>query len=60
MIQPSVAPTLGGVFVLLYLACVIAVIVYVLHLLGRFVAAHERMAASADIIARRLKDEGKP
>jgi hypothetical protein len=47
-------------FVIVYLACIIAVIIYVLRLLGRFVSAHEKMAASLDIIARKLKDEAKP
>ena len=58
--QPFIAPTLGGLFALIYLACVIAVVIYVLRLLGKFVGAHEKMAASLDIIARKLKDEGKP
>jgi hypothetical protein len=52
--------SLGGLFVLVYFACIIAVIIYLLRLLGRFVSAHERMAASLDIIARKLKDEAKP
>jgi hypothetical protein len=48
---------LGTIFVLVYFACIIAVIVYVLRLLGRFVSAHEKMAASLDVIAR--KDDAK-
>ena len=47
-------------FVLIYLVCVVAIIIYVLRLLGRFVSAHERMASSLDIIARKQKDEAKP
>ena len=57
--QP-IAAGLGGLFVIVYFVCVIAIIIYVLRLLGRFVSAHEKMAASLDIIARKLKDEGKP
>lgn len=53
-------PTLAGLFAIVYLVCVIAVIIYVLQLLGRFVSAHEKMAASMDIIAQKLKEEGKP
>jgi hypothetical protein len=58
--QPQIMAGAGTLFVLVYLACVIAVIIYVLRLLGRFVSAHEKMAASLDIIARKLKDEAKP
>jgi hypothetical protein len=59
--QPQfIAPTLGGLFVLVYLACVVAVIIYVLRLLGRFVSAHERVASALEIVARKLKDDGKP
>ena len=47
-------------FPAVYFICVIAIIIYVLILLGRFVSAHEKMAASLDIIARKLKDEVKP
>jgi hypothetical protein len=52
--------SLAGFFFLVYVVCVIAVIIYVLRLLGRFVSAHEKMAASLDIIARKMKDEAKP
>ena len=45
---------------LVYLACIVGIIIYVLRLLGRFISAHEKMAASLDIIARKLKDEAKP
>ncbi len=41
------------------LAFVIGVIVYLFDLARRLVAAHEKMAASLDIIARKLKDESK-
>ena len=58
--QPVIMPTLGGLFVLVYLACVIALIIYVLRLLGRFVSAHERIAGSLDIIARKMRDDAKP
>ena len=48
--------SLGGLFVLLYLACVIAVIIYVLRLLGRLVSAHERVAGALEVIARKQED----
>jgi len=58
--QPVIAPTIGGLFVLIYFACLIAIIFYVLRLLGRFVSAHEKMAASLDIVARKMRDDAKP
>jgi hypothetical protein len=59
--QPQVMAGIGGLlFVMVYFICIVAIIIYVLSLLGRFVSAHERMAASLDIIARKLKDEAKP
>lgn len=58
--QPQIMAGLGGLFFIIYIACVLGVIIYVLRLFGRFVSAHERMAASLDIIARKLKDETKP
>jgi len=51
---------LAGFFMLVYLACVIGIIILLLKLLWRFVTAHEKMAASLDTIARKLKDEDKP
>jgi hypothetical protein len=54
------AASIGGFFFLVYVCCVIGVIIYVLRLLGRFVSAHERMATSLDLIARKPKDETKP
>ncbi len=53
-------PAIGGFLFIAYGICVIGIIIYLLQLLGRFVSAHERMAASLDIIARKLKDEAKP
>jgi len=55
----DIAGTLTGLFVLLYLACVIGVIIYVLRLLGWFVGAHERMAGALELIARKMRDEDK-
>ena len=57
--QPQTMASLGGFFVLVYLACVIGIVILLLRLLWRFVSAHEKMAASLDIIARKLKDESK-
>jgi hypothetical protein len=58
--QPQIIASLGGFFVLIYLACVVGIIIYVLRLLGRFVSAHERVASSLDIIARKMRDDAKP
>ena len=51
--------SLGGLFVVAYAACVIAVIIYVLRLMGRFVSAHERTASALEIVARKLRDDCK-
>ena len=59
--QPQIMEGVSGLFFLfVYLGCVVAVIIYVLRLLGRFVSAHERVAGSLDIIARKMKDDAKP
>ena len=50
---------LGGLFVLAYAGCVIAVIIYVLMLLGRFVRAHERAANALEMVARKMRDDCK-
>jgi hypothetical protein len=42
-----------------YVGCVVAVIVYVLRLLGRFVRAHERVASALEIVARKSQDGDK-
>jgi hypothetical protein len=51
--------SLSGLFVIVYFVGIIAIVFYVLQLLARFVSAHEKMAASLDTIARKLKDETK-
>jgi hypothetical protein len=54
------APTSpAGLFIVVYGVCVIAVIVYVLRLLGRFVRAHERVASALEIVTRKSQDGGK-
>ena len=50
----------GILLVLAYLACVIAITIYILRLLGRLVNAHERLAGAVETIARKLQDDGKP
>jgi hypothetical protein len=50
----------AGIFGLVYLACVIGIIICLIRLLYRLVMAHERVASSLDIIARKMKDEAKP
>lgn len=57
--QPTLMASLGGLFVLAYLACLIAVVLFVLRMLWRFVCAHERLAGAVDIIARKLRDDGR-
>jgi hypothetical protein len=60
IMQPNIMASLGGLFVLAYLACVIAVVIFVLSMLCRFVCAHERLAGALDIISRKLRDDAKP
>ena len=52
--------TLGGVFFLVYVVCVIAIVFGILRLFSRFVSAHERIANSLDIVARKMRDDCKP
>jgi hypothetical protein len=58
--QPQTMATLGGFFALVYFACVIGIVIYAFMLLGRLVSAHERVAGALEIIARKLRDDGKP
>jgi len=58
--QPQIMAGVGGLFSLAYIACVIGIIFCLIRLLYRFVSAHERVASSLDIIARKMKDDGKP
>ena len=58
--QNIATPLIGGLVMLAYVVCVIAVIIYVLRLLGRFVSAHERVASALEIVARKMRDDGKP
>jgi hypothetical protein len=57
--QPQSLISFAGLFALIYIVCVIAILIYVLRLLGRFVDAHEQVARSLDIVARKLRDEEK-
>jgi hypothetical protein len=50
--------TLTGLLFLVYVVCIIAVIVYALKLLGRFVSAHERVASALEMVARKMREEG--
>ena len=46
----------------IYVVCVVggvALIIYVLQLLGRFVRAHERVASALEVVARKMQDDGK-
>ena len=58
--QPQTMAGIGEFFFVLYIVCVITLIIYFIRLVGRFVGAHERMAASLDIIAQKMKDEARP
>jgi beta-lactamase regulating signal transducer with metallopeptidase domain len=51
---------IGVLFVLLIYGGMIAVAVFLLILLSRFVKASERMAGAAEEIARKLRDATKP
>ena len=50
----------AGIFGLVYFGCVIGIIICLIRLLYRFVSAHERVASSLDVIARKIKDDAKP
>jgi hypothetical protein len=52
--------TLGNLFGIVYLGCVIAIILYLLRLFSRLVSAQERAAGSLEIIARKLRDDAQP
>jgi hypothetical protein len=57
--QPQAMASLGGLFLLVYVACVVGIIIYAFKLLGRFVSAHERIAGALETIARKLREDGK-
>jgi hypothetical protein len=50
---------LPALFAVIYFVCIIAIIIYVLGLLGRLVSAVERAASSLEIVASKLPGEGK-
>lgn len=58
--EPQTMVPLGGILALVYLACVIAILIFVLRMILRFVCAHERLAGALDIIARKMRDDAKP
>jgi hypothetical protein len=51
---------MAGLFVFVYIVCVVAVIIYVLRLLDRFVSAHERVAGALEVMARKQQENAKP
>jgi len=57
--QNMATPLISGLVMLAYVACVIGVIIYVLRLLGRFICAQERVASALEIVARKMRDDGK-
>jgi hypothetical protein len=56
----GVGGVVGGLFFLVYIACVIGIVICLIRLLYRFVSAHERAANALEIVARKMKDDGKP
>lgn len=58
--EPQTMVSLGGILALVYLVCVIAIVIFVLRMLWRFVCAHERLAGALDIISRKMRDDAKP
>ncbi len=57
---PQAMAAVGGLFALVYIACLIGIVIYVFILLGRFVRAHERAAGALETIARKLREAGNP
>jgi TRAP-type C4-dicarboxylate transport system permease small subunit len=57
--QSSGMEIAGLVLWIVYVVCAIAIVLMVLRAILRFVSAHERMASSLEIIARKLKDDGR-
>ena len=51
---------IGVLFILLIYGGMIAVAVFLLLLLSRFVKAAERIAGATEVIARKLRDDAKP
>jgi hypothetical protein len=56
---PAFMQGIGGLFVLLYICCVIGVTIFALSLFWRFVRAQERTADSLDTIARKFRDDSE-
>jgi len=53
------AELFAGIIGLVYFACIVVAIIWFIRLVSRFVTAHERVAASLDIIARKMRDDAK-
>ncbi len=53
-------PSIEGFFVFAYAIACIAVTIYIITLLARFVGAHERVAEALEKIARKQQDDSKP
>ena len=58
--EPHIMASLSTFFVLIYFACLVAILIYLLRLLGRFVRSFERIAGALETVARKLKEDGKP
>ena len=52
--------SIGGFFVFAYAIACIAITIYIITLIARFVGAHERVADALEKIARKQLDDSKP
>lgn len=58
--EQQIMGTVGGIFAVIYVVCVIAIMIYIIKLMGRFVSAHERVAGALETIATKFRDDAKP
>jgi hypothetical protein len=58
--ENEIMGALGGIFAIIYIVCVVAILIYIIRLMGRFVSAHERVAGALESIASKFRDDAKP
>jgi len=51
---------IGGFLVLVYAIAFVAVTIFIITMISRFVKAHERVADALEKIARKQPDDSKP
>jgi hypothetical protein len=56
--DPKIVGLGGGLFLIVYLAVIAAIIIYAFKLVARFVSAQERVAGALETIARKLREHG--